>query len=100
MAAAPPGAQNPAYRPAPLNQSVMLNLKAVPMTKKELIGKIVEKANALDEDALLEILYIMDNVDWGADLDDIETQYKESLKDIEKGDFYTMDEVLRGAGKE
>jgi hypothetical protein len=70
------------------------------MNKQDLIGIIVEKANALDEDALLELLYIIDNVDWGSEIDDIETQYKESLKDIEKGDFYTLDEVLHGAGKE
>jgi hypothetical protein len=66
------------------------------MTKQDLIGLIVEKANALDEDALLELLYIIDKVDWGAEFDDIETQYKESLQDIEKGDFYTLDEVEKG----
>lgn len=63
-----------------------------------MIGVIVEKANALDEDALLEVLYIVDNVDWGAELDDIETQYGESLKDVGKGDFYTLGEMLIGAG--
>jgi hypothetical protein len=70
------------------------------MTKQELIGVIVEKANALNEDALLELLYIMDNVDWAADLDDIETQMRDSVKDIEEGNIYSMEEVLQGAGKE
>ncbi len=70
------------------------------MTKQEIIGAIVERANVLDEDALLEILYVIDNVDWAAELDDIETQMQQSVRDIEKGDIFTLEEVLQGAGKE
>jgi hypothetical protein len=70
------------------------------MTKQELLGRLIEKAVALDEDAILEILYLTDKVAAGEKLDDEETQLAESRKDFARGDTYTMDEVEGGAGKE
>jgi hypothetical protein len=70
------------------------------MTKQELLGRLIEKAVALDEDAILEILYFADKVGGGARLEDADTQTAASKKDFERGDTYTLDEVNRGAGRE
>ena len=70
------------------------------MTKQELLGRLMEKAVALDEDAILEILYFADKVASGNPLEDAETQTVASRKDFEGGDTYTLEEVNRGAGKE
>jgi hypothetical protein len=70
------------------------------MTKQELLGRLIEKAVALDEDAILEILYFADKVGRGGRLEDADTQTAASKKDFERGDTYTLDEVNRGAGRE
>jgi hypothetical protein len=70
------------------------------MTKQELLGKLIEKAVALDEDAILEVLYFADKAAQADRLDDAETQTAASKKDFERGDTYTLEEVNRGAGKE
>jgi len=70
------------------------------MTKQELLGRLIEKAVALDEDAILEILYFADKVAQGNQLENVETQTAASRKDFERGDTYTLEEVNRGAGRE
>ena len=74
--------------------------RVIQMTKQELLGRLIEKAVALDEDAILEILYFADKVARGNKLEDAETQTAGSRKDFERGDTYTLEEVNRGAGKE
>ena len=70
------------------------------MTKQELLGRLIEKAVALDEDAILEILYLTDKVAAGGKLEDEEAQLAASRKDFARGDTYTLEEVDGGAGKE
>jgi hypothetical protein len=70
------------------------------MTKQELLGRLIEKAVTLDEDAILEILYLTDKVAAGGELDDEETQVAGSRKEFARGDTYTLEEVEGGAGKE
>lgn len=70
------------------------------MTKQELLGRLIEKAVALDEDAILEILYLTDKVAAGGKLEDEEGQLAASRKDFAGGDTYTLEEVDGGAGKE
>jgi hypothetical protein len=69
------------------------------MTKQELLGRLIEKAVALDEDAIPEILYLTDKVAAGETLDDEETQLAASQEDLARGDTYSLDEVEGGAGK-
>ncbi|HUU57172.1 MAG TPA: hypothetical protein VMW93_07510 [bacterium] len=68
------------------------------MTKQELLGRLLEKAVALDEDAIREVLYFADKVARGDQLEDAETQTAGSRKDFERGDTYTLEEVNRGVG--
>ncbi len=70
------------------------------MTKQELLGELIEKAVALDEDAILELLYFADKVARGNRLEDDESQIAGSRKDFQSGDTYTLEEVNRGRGKE
>jgi len=70
------------------------------MTKQELLGRLMEKAVALDEDAIMEILYLTDKVAAGVKLEDEEAQLAASRKDFARGDTYTLEEVNRGVGKE
>ncbi len=70
------------------------------MTKQELLGRLMEKAVALDEDAILEVLYFADKAAQGNRLEDEETQIAGSRKDFERGDTYTLEEVNGGTGKE
>ena len=69
------------------------------MTKQELLGRLIEKAVALDEDAILEVLYFADNVARGNQLEDVETQTAASRKDFDRGDTYTLEEVNRRVGR-
>jgi hypothetical protein len=69
------------------------------MTKQELLGRLIEKAVALDEDAILEILYLTDKVAAGETLDDEETQLAASQEDLARGDTYSLDKFEGGAGK-
>jgi hypothetical protein len=71
----------------------------IDMTKQELLGRLMEKAVALDEDAIMEILYLTDKVAAGGKLEDEEAQLAASRKDFERGDTYTLDEVNRGVGR-
>ncbi|MGD8717539.1 MAG: hypothetical protein PVH29_01840 [Candidatus Zixiibacteriota bacterium] len=70
------------------------------MTKQELLGRLIEKAVTLDEDAILEILYLADKVAPGDELDDEERQLAGSRGDVGRGETYTLEEVEGGAGKE
>jgi hypothetical protein len=70
------------------------------MTKQELLGRLIEKAVALDEDAILEILYLTDKVAAGGELEEEEKQVAASRKEFARGDTYTLEEVEGGAGKE
>lgn len=70
------------------------------MTKQELLGRLIEKAVMLDEDAILEILYLTDKVAASGKLEDEEAQLAASRKDFARGDTYTLEEVNRGAGRE
>ena len=54
----------------------------------------------LDEDAILEILYLTDKVAASGKLEDEEAQLAASRKDFARGDTYTLEEVNRGAGRE
>ena len=69
------------------------------MTKQELLGRLIEKAVALDEDAILEILYLTDKVAAGGKLEDEEAQLAASRKDFARGDTYTLEEVNRRVGR-
>jgi|GEM_PF-1888700 len=70
------------------------------MTKRELLGELIEKAVELDEDDILELIFYADRVAKDIKLDDTEAQIAGSTQDYERGDVYTLDEVNKGAGKE
>jgi len=70
------------------------------MTKQELLGALVEKVAAMDEDALLEVLYFADKVAQAVTLGDEGAQAAASQDDFARGDTLTLEEVKRGGGKE
>jgi hypothetical protein len=63
------------------------------MTKQELLGRLIEKAVALDEDAILEILYLTDKVAAGVKPEDEEVQLTASREDFARGDTYTLEDI-------
>ncbi len=69
------------------------------MTKQEMLDKLVEKARELSEDEILELMFLADKKAQEIEFPDEETQIKESIEDFERGDVYTLDEVMEGAGK-
>jgi len=66
------------------------------MTRQELLGALIEKAAAMDEDAILEILYFADKVARGVTLDDGDAQAAASRDDFARGDTFTLEDVKRG----
>jgi vacuolar-type H+-ATPase subunit C/Vma6 len=66
------------------------------MTKKELIKYLGDKVEELSEDDLNELASYADYLDWRKEIENLKEQYAESLKDIEKGDVYTLDEIEKG----
>jgi len=68
------------------------------MTKQEILDYIGEKAAELSEAELNELAGFADFLEWRREMDSLKEQYEESMKDIERGDVYTLDEIVRGAG--
>ncbi len=66
------------------------------MTKQEIIEFIGEKAAGLSEDELKELASFTEYLEWRREMDSLRDQYEESLKDIKRGDLYTLDEIEQG----